>query len=554
MPAGTGQVVVRTSTSSPGPLDVTLVRAGRVVAQGRRTAPYDSGDTYVRLATPLRGASRSVVCVRNGGPKPLGLAGTPANTSPKVKLNGKPVDALIRLEYRGADRVTWWSRIGAVARRFADGKASWVGSWTMWLALGLSLVAIVLGVVLLWRGPRRAALLCALVAVLNAGTWSLLVPPFQVPDEESHTGYVQYLAETGKVPKPGFIGYSAEENGLLSVLDFGGVIGVKDNPPPQGPAFEARLRAVERSHPSRVGGGDPAGTVVYPPVFAGFEAVPYLLSPTGDSLLDRLVWMRVLCVLFAGATVYLTYRFLRELLPATPWAWTTGALALAFFPMFDFISGGVQNDDGLYVCAAGLFWAMTRVLREGLTVRCAASRSAGRWCSAILMKYTMIGLVPAAAATDRGRPVARPPCRPAAAVGRGGGSGGDGGDSAGRLRGPLALGVGPAADRSAARVAPGGRETPSRRRSPASSPTLAAVAPAPAVHGRQVPGASRRCGTPGTAARSAGSGGWTTASRSGWRSCCCPCSWRWWRWRCARWCACARGSATWRSARWRCSA
>src|SRR6185437_9686469 len=122
VPARTGQVVVRTSTSSPGPLDVTLVRGGRVVAQGRRTAPY---------------------------------------ASPKVKLNGKPVDALIRLEYRGADRVTWWSRIGAVARRFADGKASWVGSWTMWLALGLSLVAIVLGVVLLWRGPRRAALLCA---------------------------------------------------------------------------------------------------------------------------------------------------------------------------------------------------------------------------------------------------------------------------------------------------------------------------------------------------------------------------------------------------------
>ncbi len=125
--------------------------------RGRRTAAYESGDTYVRLATPLRGASRAVVCVRNGGPKPLGLAGTPANASPKVLVDGRPVDALIRLEYRGADRVSWWSRIGAVARRFADGKASWVGSWTMWLALGLSLVAIVLGVVLLWRGPRRAA-------------------------------------------------------------------------------------------------------------------------------------------------------------------------------------------------------------------------------------------------------------------------------------------------------------------------------------------------------------------------------------------------------------
>jgi 4-amino-4-deoxy-L-arabinose transferase-like glycosyltransferase len=128
------------------------------------------------------------------------------------------------------------------------------------------------------------------------------------------------------------------------------------------------------------------------------EAVPYLLSPTGSDLLNRLVWMRVLCALLAGVTVWLTYRFLRELLPATPWAWTTGALALAFFPMFGFISGGVQNDDGLYVCAAALFWAMARVLRHGLTVRRGLAVG-GALALGILMKYTMLGLTPAAVAT-----------------------------------------------------------------------------------------------------------------------------------------------------------
>ena len=398
IPAGTGQVVLRTSTSQAGPLDVSLVRGGLVLARGRRTAAYQSGDTYVRLSAPLRGGTRAVVCVRNGGPKPLGLAGNPANQAPKVRVDGRPVDALIRLEFRGADRVSWWSRIGAVARRFADGKAGWVGSWTMWLALGLSLVAILIGLGLLWRGPRRAALLCALVAVMNALTWSLLVPPFQVPDEESHTGYVQYLAETGKVPKPGFIGYSDEENRLLTALDFAGVVGVKDNPPPHGPAVDARLRALEASHPSRVGGGDPAGAVVYPPTFYALESVPYLLSPTGDTLLDRLVWMRVLCALLAGVTVALTFRFLRELLPSTPWAWTTGALGLAFLPMFDFVSGGVQNDAGLYACAAALFWAMTRVLRGGLTPLRGLAVG-GALVLGALIKFTMVGLAPAAAAT-----------------------------------------------------------------------------------------------------------------------------------------------------------
>jgi len=397
VPAGTGDVVVRTSTSQAGPLSVVLRRGGRTVAHGTRTDSYDSGDTAIPLASPVSRSGRAVVCVRNEGAKPLGLAGTPAGTSPRVRIDGRPTDALVRIEYRGAARVSWWSRIGDVARRFADGKASWVGSWTMWLALGLSLVAIVLGLVALWRGPRRAALVCTLVAVLNALAWSLLVPPFQVPDEESHTGYVQYLAETGKVPKPEFIGYSDEENALLRALAFGSVIGVRDNRPPHGPGIDARLRAIESSRLSRVGGGDPAGAVVYPPTFYALESVPYLASPTGSSLLDRLVWMRALCALLAGLTVFLTYRFLRELLPTTPWAWTMGALALAFLPMFGFISGGVQNDAGMYACAAALFWAMTRVLQRGLTP-VSGLAVGGALVTGVLIKYTMVGLAPAAAA------------------------------------------------------------------------------------------------------------------------------------------------------------
>jgi Dolichyl-phosphate-mannose-protein mannosyltransferase len=218
-----------------------------------------------------------------------------------------------------------------------------------------------------------------------------------VPDEESHTGYVQYLAETGKVPKPGFIGYSDEENALLRALDFGSVIGVRDNRPPHGPGIDARLRAIERSRLSRVGGGDPAGAVVYPPTFYALESVPYLASPTGSSLLDRLVWMRALCALLAGLTVFLTYRFLRELLPTQPWAWTVGALGVAFLPMFGFVSGGVQNDAGMYACAAALLWAMTRVLQRGLTPLRGLAVG-GALVTGILIKYTMVGLAPAAAA------------------------------------------------------------------------------------------------------------------------------------------------------------
>src|SRR4051795_9755626 len=77
IPAGTGVVVVRTSTSQAGPLDVTLVAGGRAVARGRRTGAYESGDTGIRLSAPVRTARRAIVCLRNGGPKPLGLYGSP---------------------------------------------------------------------------------------------------------------------------------------------------------------------------------------------------------------------------------------------------------------------------------------------------------------------------------------------------------------------------------------------------------------------------------------------------------------------------------------------
>jgi Predicted membrane protein (DUF2142) len=399
IPAGTGLVVVRTDRAQQGPLGVTLVAGGRAFAGGARHA-YDAGDTDVRLGAPVRDARRAVVCVRNGGAEPLGLAGRPAGGKPEARVNGRPVDAQFRIEYRGANRVSWWSRAGRILDRFGDGKASFVGSWTLWLAVALVVVAIALAAFALLDRlpPRRAALACALVAVLSALAWSLTVPPFQVPDEESHAAYVQYLAETGKVPRPSTIGYSAEESGLLALLDFSGTVGVRDNRPPHGARVNAAVRSLERMHPSRVGTGDVAGAVIYPPTFYAAEAIPYWLSPTGDSLLDRLVWMRVLAALLAGVTVALVFGFLRELLPATPFAWTTGALALALLPMFGFVSGGVQNDAALYACSAGLFWAMARILRRGMTVRRGLALS-GALAGGVLIKFTMVALAPAAVAT-----------------------------------------------------------------------------------------------------------------------------------------------------------
>ena len=57
----------------------------------------------------------------------------------------------------------------------------------------------------------RAAWLCALVAFLNSSAWAVWTPPLQAPDEPAHVYYVQYLAETGKVPRPGPTDTKSEE-------------------------------------------------------------------------------------------------------------------------------------------------------------------------------------------------------------------------------------------------------------------------------------------------------------------------------------------------------
>ena len=79
--------------------------------------------------------------------------------------------------------------------------------------------------------------------------------------------------------------------------------------------------------------------------------------------------MRLLSALLAAGTVLAVFLFLRELLPSTPWAWTVGALMVAFQPMFDFIAAGVQGDNLLFFASTLTFLMLTRAYRRGLTTK-----------------------------------------------------------------------------------------------------------------------------------------------------------------------------------------
>ncbi len=244
----------------------------------------------------------------------------------------------------------------------------------------------------------RAALLCAAIATLNAVCWAAITPPTWTPDEVSHLGYAQHIAETGRLPsdprsaEPGVVpGPSAEQNYLSVSMPFS-----VEGRPSWSPIRAREQRRVLESGKldrSRAGQGLAAG--VHPPLYYVAEAVPYRLT-SGATLLDRLMAMRLLSALFAGTTVFFIFLFVRELLPDSPWAWVVGGLAVAFQPLLGFMGGGVNNDNLAFAASAALFYGVARAFHRGLRPGTGAGIGAAV-AVGILTKVSIAGLLPGVA-------------------------------------------------------------------------------------------------------------------------------------------------------------
>jgi Predicted membrane protein (DUF2142) len=242
------------------------------------------------------------------------------------------------------------------------------------------------------RRIPRAGRACFLIALVNAVVWGVVVPPFQVPDEIAHFAYAQYFAETGKAPPQGPLAqYSQQEQTALEHLYFFEVIG---HPEQHGVITSSEDRALRAAlvGTSPLGQGGSTSVSNQPPLYYALEAIPYWLSPSHE-ILTRLAFMRLLSALMAAATVLVVFLFLRELMPGSPWAWTVGALAVAFQPTFDFIAAGVQGDNLLFLTASLTFLVLLRAYRRGLTTRRAVAIGAVV-AAGVLAKLTFIAFLP----------------------------------------------------------------------------------------------------------------------------------------------------------------
>jgi hypothetical protein len=238
----------------------------------------------------------------------------------------------------------------------------------------------------------RAALICALVACLNAICWSIITPPFEVPDEPSHYAYVQELAESERLPVSGTPTYSPAEEAILNDLHL---VAVRWHPEGRAVASQAEQRRLQRdldNLPSRHGEGAVGVAASQPPLYYALETVPYGLGLAGN-LLDQLELMRLLSALMAALTALFVFLFVRETLPGVRWAWTVGGLSAALAPLLGFMSGGVNPDSMLFAVSAAIFFCFARAFRSGLTHGLAIAIGA-LTAVGFLTKLNFIGLAP----------------------------------------------------------------------------------------------------------------------------------------------------------------
>jgi 4-amino-4-deoxy-L-arabinose transferase-like glycosyltransferase len=245
--------------------------------------------------------------------------------------------------------------------------------------------------VLLRRVPS-AGWICSLVALLCGIAWAIIVPPFQFADEPRHVAYVQYLAETGKPPtgKFGLMGRSPEEQRIQRALGYNQRrLEMRAN---TSPADQEQIEKAVDSGASRESEGGYTTATNNPPLYYALEAVVYHASPS-SSLLDRLTLMRLFSALLGAMTVLLSFLFVREMLPGTPWAWSIGGLAVALQPQFGNESGTVNSDNLLFTMTAAIFLMLAVCFRRGLT----PGRGAllGIVCAGgLLSKATTLGILP----------------------------------------------------------------------------------------------------------------------------------------------------------------
>jgi hypothetical protein len=389
VPAGTGRVQLQIDAAgAPLPaLTGSLTIDGRASPPAQVPASPTPGPRKVEFAVPQRPASpesvRGTLCVRAYGKVQFGgMPGLQGNdVAPTV--SGKQLATRIAVWYlpRAGQKRRLISHFGEILGRASLFRPSFVSPAFYWLLLlvWMPLLAYA-GVRLLAIAPerslRRLTLWVALLAFANAAAWAFVTPPFNSPDESEHFAYVQWFAETGNAVarqvRPDRPVYSTDQTYALEATRLFSSSETADGDPPwlriDEERWRQRVAESPRPPPRDNGGGSTAATTSHTPAYYATLAPAYLAT-SGGSVWDQLTAARLTSALYAAIAALCAFLVVRELVPRQPVLAAGAGLLVGFHPMFGFMAGSVNNDNGLNAAAAVVIWLVVRAFRRGLTWR-----------------------------------------------------------------------------------------------------------------------------------------------------------------------------------------
>jgi hypothetical protein len=420
LPAGTGRVQLAVFAHRSRFLaQVRVSAAGGTVSSAMTGIPGPTSLAYANAAIPIRPSSPAsvpaTVCLTPvDGPIAVGgMIGLQGNQSPAL-LDGAPLASRVSVWFRPppGHRRSLLSSASAIFGRAALFRPGVVGTWTYPVLLLLVLpLSWALSLLLMARAAsgrplrlgRRAVrpgVAVCVIAFANAASWALITPAFNAPDEPEHFAYAQYFAETGHAPARTLdtrAPYSTDEALALDAVDTYSQISLPDGRPPWLALQQTRWKRLRAStpHPGDNGGGATTAGSPHQPAYYALLAPAYL-AVSSQSTFSQLTAMRLTSALLGALVAFCAFAIVRELLPRQPVAALAAGLLVAFQPMFGFISGAVNNDNGINVAAALSLYLLIRGLRRGLTWRIALALGAAL-AIAPLMKGTGYEIYPAAA-------------------------------------------------------------------------------------------------------------------------------------------------------------
>lgn len=186
------------------------------------------------------------------------------------------------------------------------------------------------------------------VFLVKEAAWLVLIPPREAPDELAHYAYMESLYYEGKIPVVGEAGFSqrvATAGADATVADSGAATTATET---SAYAPTTQLNWIAQ-HP-------PAYYLLLLPLFS---VLPH------ENVLFCIFILRFVSVFLGAVTIYFSFKTLHKLLPGRDMLNTAIASAIAFLPMFSYMSAVMNNDNLVMALSAYLFYLLVCAPRDG---------------------------------------------------------------------------------------------------------------------------------------------------------------------------------------------